>query len=55
MEYGAPRDNTQKYRDSGESHMSASIGNLRQIIEHDCRAVDIRECLLGGGRGNDSP
>jgi len=51
VEYGAPRGKSRKYRDSGESHMSASRINLRQINEHDCSAVIIRECLRGrGGR-----
>jgi len=52
MKYGAPRDKTQKYRDSGESHTSASKRNLRQIIEHDCSVVTIGEMVnafLGGG------
>jgi hypothetical protein len=56
MKYGAPRDKTQKYRDSGESHTSAVRRNLRQVIERDCSVVTIGECLFFGGGGvDDSP
>ena len=43
MEYGAPRGKPEKHRDSGESHTSVPRRNQRQIIEHDCSAVNIRE------------
>jgi hypothetical protein len=52
MKYGAPRDKTQKYRDSGESHTPASRRNLRQITERDCSVVTIGELVnafWGGG------